>query len=776
MCMKLTSVISAALVLILASTTVGIVIGDFENNSTDGWEAADSTILTGFSLNGATLNQSSIWIETPTGNVDSLVLDLIENDLVDEFRNNLKISMDITRLTFEWGEMGSWWCAFYVGVNAGYDDESGSWSYSDQMDESADWGPAYGDDPINFTYDYSLVHNNIDYDNLSYLELVLATNWGGFDPGGVYYIDNIQIFGEGTAYNPEPSDGERDLPVDTTLSWTPGVHADKHDLYFGTNPDAVNNADRTNIPEGVVFVQDYELNTYNPGELVPGTTYIWRVDEVNDTNIWKGDLWNFTTVYPGQGVVIGDWEDNMDNWVKYPDTARSITFGYSTTGATLNNKSLKVDLAQDIGWAWILRLVLNESQTEAFVNNDLLSMDVTWVESEWQGHSWSQVQQIAINAEAFNWDWRELTPPTFDTANPEDPGAWDPINFPGTHTRTLTWDYSSIPVDEIPLDSTVQLNFSQGHDGSIGPVTYYFDNVKFTSSKPASNPSPAYQATDVKTEPTLSWSAGKHAVSHNVYIGTNYTDIKDVKLANLADYPDVTFVNVSDNTYNPGLLSFGTTYYWRVDEVNEAHPEMLWEGEVWAFTTGDYIALDDFEAYNDINEGEEGCKRIYLTWMDGYVNPNVNGSTIGYPAPDFANGEHIVETNIVHGGNQSAPLLYNNTTANYSEVTLNTNEMALGSDWTQYGLNTLTIWFYGDPNNPATDQLYVKLNNSKIVYDGDVADISAGRWIQWNIELSTFGINLSNVTQIGIGLDKIGATGGEGILFIDDIRLRYVEQ
>ncbi len=773
---KLISVFSVVSMLTLASTTFGIGIGDFENNSTDGWEAADSTILTGFSLNGATLNQSSIWIETPTGNVDALVLDLIENDLVDEFRNNLKISMDITRLVYEWGDIGSWWCNLYLGINAGYDDESGSWNFSDQMDEPANWGPAYGDDPINFVYDYSLVHNQIDYDNLGYLELIIATNWGGFDPGGVYYIDNIQIFGEGASYDPEPGDGERDLPVDTVLSWTPGVHADKHDIYFGINSDDVNNASRTNIPDGVVLVQDQELNTYNPGELVPGTTYTWRIDEVNGTDIWKGDLWTFTTVYPGQGVIIGDWEDNMDNWVAYPDTARSITFGYSTTGATLNNKSLKVDLDQDLGWAWILRLVLNESQTEAFVENDLLSMDVTWVESEWQGHSWSQVQQIAINAEAFDWDWRELTPPALDTANPDDPGAWDPINFPGTHTRTLVWDYSSIPVDEIPLDTTVQLNFSQGHDGSVGPVTYYFDNVKFISSKPASNPSPAYQATDVKTEPILSWTAGKHAVSHNVYIGTNYADIKDVNAANLADYPDVTFVNTSDNTYNPGLLSFGTAYYWRVDEVNEAHPEMLWEGDVWAFTTGDYIAIEDFEAYNDINESEEGCNRIYLTWMDGYANPNVNGSTIGYLEPDFANGEHIVETDIVHGGNQSAPFLYDNTIASYSEVTLSTSELAIGSDWTQYDLNTLTLWFYGDPNNPATEQLYVKLNNSKIVYDGDAADISAGQWIQWDIDLSAFGINLSNVTQIGIGTDRTGATGSEGILFIDDIRLRYVEQ
>jgi hypothetical protein len=261
-----------------------------------------------------------------------------------------------------------------------------------------------------------------------------------------------------------------------------------------------------------------------------------------------------------------------------------------------------------------------------------------------------------------------------------------------------------------------------------------------------------------------------------VYIGTNYNDINDIEATTIADYPSVTSGNVTSNTFNPGLLSFNTTYYWRVDEVNDAHPEMLWKGQIWSFTTGDYIVLDDFEAYNDINVGIEGSNRIYMTWLDGYDNPNLNGSTIGYADPDFAEGEHIVETNIVHGGVQSAPFLYNNTTASYSEVTLSTDEMALGSDWTQYGLNTLSLWFYGDPNNPATEQFYVKLNNSKIVYDGDTADLSAGEWIQLNIELDDFSINLSNVTQLGLGMNKLGATGSEGILFIDDIRLRYVTQ
>jgi hypothetical protein len=284
---------------------------------------------------------------------------------------------------------------------------------------------------------------------------------------------------------------------------------------------------------------------------------------------------------------------------------------------------------------------------------------------------------------------------------------------------------------------------------------------------------PKDQSIDVPIDIVLSWTPGDFADNRNLYFGT---DVNDVNEASPDDPCDVLiYQGTTVTSYDPpGLLESNTTYYWRVDEINDSEPNSPWRGRVWSFTTGDFVIIDDFEAYNDINEDLEGSNRIYLVWSDGYANPNVNGSTIGYPAPDFANGEHFVETNIVYGGLQSGPFLYDNTTASYSEVTLPIS--TLGGDWTQDGINVLTLWFYGDTDNPATEQLYITVNNSKVVYSGDAADISAGEWIQWDIDLSDFNINLTNVTQLGIGMEKTGATGGEGMLFIDDIRLRRVEQ
>jgi hypothetical protein len=767
MCTKLLPLISCGLVLILAFTTYGIGIGDFENNM-DGWIPVEPNATTSFSTTGATSNQNSLRLETIAGNQNVLTLDLIALGLVDEFRDNLKISIDVTRLTSEWTDMGSSWSDIVMGVNAGSINGEVVWDYSEQMDGGGIWIPDLGDGPITFTYDYSLAHNQINYDELEYLELVLITNWGGYDPGGIYYIDNIQMFGAGVAYDPTPPDGEREMPVFTTVSWTPGVYAETHDIYFGTSLENVTNASREN-PLGVLKEQDYGTNSYNPGELISGTSYFWRIDAVKGADIWKGEVWSFTTVYPGTGVVIGDWEDSFDGWVVSPPGA--ATLGFSPTGATLNSKSLKVTVP---GGFWILRLNLNPGQLEALKANDLLAIDVTWVASEWEGQSWSQVQKTAFNSTATGWS--ELNYPDSDTANPDDPGAWPSPLFPDIDTRTLTWDYTGIDVTSIAPGSWTQINISQNHDPEVGPGIYYFDNARLINVRRASNPQPTYQETDIRIEPILKWTPGRYAVTHNVYLGTNIDEISDVNIANLAGYPNVIHGTVNTAVFQSTPLEFNTKYYWRVDEVNEAHPDQLWKGDIWNFTTGNYIVVDDFESYNDINPDQEGSRRIYLVWTDGYDNPSVNGSTIGYPDPSIADGEHFVETEIVHGGNQSCPLFYDNTVAGYSEATVNTNDLTVKSDWTRGDVKILRVWFYGDPNNATTEQLYVKLNNTKVLYDGDAANLAKPQWTQWDVDLPVLGINLTNISQFGIGLERKGAIGTSGVLFFDDIRLYRQEQ
>lgn len=70
---------------------------------------------------------------------------------------------------------------------------------------------------------------------------------------------------------------------------------------------------------------------------------------------------------------------------------------------------------------------------------------------------------------------------------------------------------------------------------------------------------------------SLEWTAGDTAVSHKVYLSTDST----IEESDLVTETDLTLVLVD--------LTPGTTYYWRVDEV-EADKDII-EGSVWNFST-----------------------------------------------------------------------------------------------------------------------------------------------------------------------------------------------
>jgi hypothetical protein len=154
--------------------------------------------------------------------------------------------------------------------------------------------------------------------------------------------------------------------------------------------------------------------------------------------------------------------------------------------------------------------------------------------------------------------------------------------------------------------------------------------------------------------------------------------------------------------------------------------------------------------------------------LDGYGDDN-NGSTAGYGDPNFVEGEHYLETEIVNNGEQSLPICFDNSIAPHSEISVSTEVLGVVQDWTVGAPGALVLWVYGEPRNTAgTDQLYVKINDAKVVYEGDLV---MPYWRQWVIDLSALNTDLSNVTQLSIGLERTGATGNRGVMFIDDIRL-----
>jgi hypothetical protein len=97
------------------------------------------------------------------------------------------------------------------------------------------------------------------------------------------------------AWNPKPFDGETGILMPYlshtgSISWSPGNNAVSHDLYLGTDFDAVNNA----TPASAEYVRNQSLEDINDTPTLKwGQTYYWRVDEVNGGTTWKGDVWTF---------------------------------------------------------------------------------------------------------------------------------------------------------------------------------------------------------------------------------------------------------------------------------------------------------------------------------------------------------------------------------------------------------------------------------------------------------------------------------------------------
>ncbi len=94
---------------------------------------------------------------------------------------------------------------------------------------------------------------------------------------------------------PDPEDGATNVPVEVTLRWRPAADAVSHDVYLGTDPEAVTLA----TPGSPEFLGNRAEPSAEAGPLAEATAYWWRVDEIEDDGeIVAGDLWGFTTVVP----------------------------------------------------------------------------------------------------------------------------------------------------------------------------------------------------------------------------------------------------------------------------------------------------------------------------------------------------------------------------------------------------------------------------------------------------------------------------------------------
>jgi hypothetical protein len=133
-----------------------------------------------------------------------------------------------------------------------------------------------------------------------YVKLTISSNWGGMAlQTGLSEVRFSYIPVQ--AFVPQPATAAAGVGVDPTLNWRPGREAGSHQVFFGTDPNAVAN--------GTVAAKTVTDHAFTPGTLNFGATYYWKVNEVNAATTYPGDVWSFTTTTYG---VVDDFESYND--------------------------------------------------------------------------------------------------------------------------------------------------------------------------------------------------------------------------------------------------------------------------------------------------------------------------------------------------------------------------------------------------------------------------------------------------------------------------------
>ena len=493
------------------------------------------------------------------------------------------------------------------------------------------------------------------------------------------------------AMNPNPANKVDGVVRDgVVLSWAPSESAISHDVYFGDDPNIVSNADRTN-PMGVLLIEGQDPNTFALDRLNFNHSYYWRIDEVSGTPdpIYRGQVWSFTTeplVIPIPGASIT---------AKASSSVEGKGPENTVNGSGLDETGLLHGNIGD-GTMW---LSSRDGEQPTWIEYDLgkvYKLHEIWVWNSNDGMETSigiGFKEVLIEYSADGAEFVTLGTTHEFTQAPGDPN----------YTHNTTVDMGGIAARHIRLTANSNW-FEMLGQYSLSEVRFFYVPVQARVPKPASG------ETGVALDVTLDWTAGREAAEHNVYLDTSEQAVID----------DTAFVDaVTEVGYGPLSLNYGTTYYWRVDEVNDLEDPNVVEGDIWSFTTKEFLVINDFELY-DSNDNQ-----IWWAWKDGlgYVahdnEPAYPGNGTGSEVGDGTTGSYTEET-IVHGGSQSMPYWFDNNKQgfnNYSEAEL---KLTAPRNWTEGGIAELSLWFRG---NPASVGSFVEGPVGTYTMTGSGADI-----------------------------------------------------
>jgi hypothetical protein len=521
------------------------------------------------------------------------------------------------------------------------------------------------------------------------------------------------------ATNPVPADGSEHEGNYAILGWSAGAGAASHNVYFGDN--------LANVQDGTggTFVGNQTGVAFLVGfweGLVPGTTYYWRIDEVNDLNPnspWIGQVWSFTVIGPA---------------ARHPNPPDADGF---------------VDLDVQLSW----------SPGYGAITHDV-----------YFGDNLADVE--AGTGGTFKASQSETT----FMAGPLEPGNmyyWRIDEFDGVTTHQgEVWSFSTSD----PNEAGVKAEYFAGITPHGAPC---LTQIELSIDHNWGNGEVACGLSD---QVSASWMGNLEIVEADTYtFTTNSDDGVRVWLDGSLIIDNWTDHAVTTDTsppiqIEPAIYSLRMEWY---ENTGDAIAQLFWETPTvdpqiippaWLRQpAGAVQVIDDFESYTD--DVEAGLA-IFQTWIDGigfgvpgdpnFIAGDGTGAVVGYRNDPNSN---FVEQTIVYRGYQSMPLFYDHSgPADRSEATANIENLAIGPDWTVSGVTRLSLWFYGDPCN-APEPMYVAVadsnDGSAVVYHDDPNAPQEDTWTEWVIPLQAFadqGVNLADVNTMAIGLGIRGGT------------------
>jgi len=702
-------------------------------------------------------------------------------------------------------------------------------SYPTFLDQTVELTPTRKDYIIEYTHTGSAI-GAADGESLNLYLMIKGPSWSppGANLNGKVWIDRVYFGAEiprqpvYPATSPIPENGIFLPDTWVTLGWSPGDFAVSHDVYLGENFDDVNEGTGGTFrgnQHDMFYVAGFPGFPY-PDGLVAGTTYYWRVDEVNQADPgspWKGPVWSFTVppkkAYepdPADGIKFVEPDTKLGWTAGFGSKMHYVYFGDNSTdvetGAGNTNKGLVVGTSFVPGtlerektyywridefdgtntytgdvWSFTISRQGGGLKAEYFNNANLagepaLTRIDPQVDFNWGNGTTRGVNSPAqnINVDNFSARWSgvlevDVTDSYIFRINANNGfRLW-------LDDRLIIdfWDNptsSNLESDPIELiggtTCNIRMEYFEGTDTALAGL-FWQNSVRARQVIPqaalslpgkASNPSPANGSVGTNKQLVLTWKPGDFAALHEVYFGTDEDAVRNATVSSL-EYKGTR--SLDSENYDAGKLAWDTTYYWRIDEVNSVNPDSPWIGSVWSFDTGDFLVVDDFEGY------DAGDNQIWYSWHDGlgYGSPtappysagNGTGASVGNEAT-----ASYTEESIINSGAQSMPVSYDNNKqgyAYYSEVELTLTDTR---DWTQEEVAELSLWFYGDPANDS-ELMYVAVSNSTaqtavVVHDNPIA-AQIDTWTEWVIPLQSLadqGVDLKDVDKIVIGFGTRG--------------------